>query len=123
MRPFLLPLALLPLTALTACAPATYDVAISNTVPRPIQAQMLTVSPEGLIGEVGPMLTLGPGDKGHMQPIALDANRPVIVSIRCPGTTTPGPLRQELHPGLNKVMVAQKPGGFDAPIFLQSLNP
>lgn len=112
----------LPLLLLGACT-STYSVEVVNQTNQPVTAEFLARSPEGLLAPIGQPIRLGPGDRGGMGPVTLDANRPIVLRANRPGASDapPNPVLIDLVPGRTGVEIGQDGTAFGSPIVVRTV--
>lgn len=121
MKKTLLALLALPLLTLGGCV-STYAVDLRNRTAQPVFAELLARNPGGDLSLVAQGIRLGPGDRGGVGPVSVDAQRPVVLRTDTPGN--PGrPAMLELAPGTTAAEVTQEGTTANAPIRLYPLQP
>lgn len=117
MKKLLLTLVALPLLALGGCT-SSYAVDLRNQSSQPVFAELLARSPEGGLALVGQPIRLGPGDRGGIGPVSVDARRQLVLRADTPGN--PGrPAMLDVTPGTTVATVGQDGAAANSPITLR----
>lgn len=108
----------LPLLALGGCT-STYAIDLRNQSSQPVFAELLARGPEGGLALVGQPVRLGPGDRGGIGPVAVDARRSVVLRADSQGNGG-RPAMLDVTPGTTVAIVGQDGTTANSPITLRS---
>ena len=110
----------LPLLVLGGCY-SSYAVDVRNRTPQPISVELLARDPQGNVSWIAQPVRLGPGDRGGIGPVTIDANRPALLRADTPGN--PGrPVTLEVRPGGMVVEVTQEGTTANGPLHVNEVS-